>query len=224
MPQILFLIIALIVKLAIEGGKELNKTSSSSKSSSYKRSKYRADGGPSRTSSLTDLHEKQSTTIKTYKKSNAPIELEKDTYDTKDYEDFTNTEIEEINNQEEFVESTIKTATTYEMRANKIKFMIYSLVYCMHEDDNEFTRKEKRMFKMITRVASMNLNNKDTEEIKAFVDIRPRLDDIVRLQRKYNLDINDVIETLGSLRKHLKGSDQYRPVIERIEKRFQYEL
>jgi hypothetical protein len=146
--------------------------------------------------------------------------------ETDDYNDFTSEEQYQssMDENDSFVDESISAYSTYDQRANKIKFLIYSLVYCMYEDDNEFTRKEKRMFKMISRVVSMNLQDRDVNEVKSFMDVRPSLDDIVRMQQKYNLDIQDVVDTINSLKQHLKGNDQYRPILDRIEKRFQYEL
>lgn len=154
-----------------------------------------------------------------------PFETKEDDYlkyDTDDYETFTKDECFEEN--EHYVEQEVSKYTTYEQRANKVKFMIYVLVYCMYEDDGEFSRKEKRMFKMISRVASINLDSKDTNEIKTFMDVRPNLDGVVSKQVIYQLDINDVVETIGSLRKQLKKEKQYSPILQRVEKRFQYEL
>ncbi len=249
MIEIVFVIIALIIKLAYEGAKEYFEdfeytskpykgrttlNSSTRTKIGTERTSYSSSKGTTRTKSLNDILNQQTTasTITTAASQLNKEEKPEIKIDTEDYEDFTTpsteqfteAEIKQIEKEEVFVEETLRKVDSYDLRANKIKFMIYTLVYCMYEDDNEFTRKEKRMFKMITRVASVNLREKDTLEIKSFIDVRPNLDSIVRKQQAYSMDINDVLETLASLRKHLKGNKGYTPIIQRIENRFQYEL
>lgn len=225
MPQLIFIVIALIIKLAVEGTKEMNK--SGTRKTDYSERFRNLNSRNNDTNrvhsrpSISEVVNKQRTTTPVYGSTTSSHQEE---FDSDDYDDFTEVDVQEVEAQEAFVEETVKRVTTYEMRANKIKFMIFMLVYCMWEDDNDFTKKEKRMFKMISRVASVNLNRKDTDEIKSFMDIRPNLDAVVRKQQEYQLDVNDVIETISNLRKHLKNKDEYSSILSRIERRFQYEL
>lgn len=232
MPQILLLVIVLIIRLAVEGVKE----GTSYKTGSFtrrpmnepKRSNFQPKGTSHVSSRPTldqTINQQSSGTAykaptKTTTSNNEYDHFEN--YDTDDYESFTQDECYEENGH--FVDNQIKTYNSYDMRANKIKFMIFALVYCMWEDDNEITRKEKRMFKTISRVVSMNLSDKDTNEVKSFLDKRIDLDDVVHKQREYQLDINDVVETMASLRKQLKKEKQYNEILEIIENRFRFEL
>ena len=260
MPQILFLIIALIIKLAVEGSKDMGRSSSAYSNSKSGRRAHASDmaSGNANDSYLhvsdrptisqainrqrvgstsSNTTNKTKTTRDTFSTSMVvnkkkvdeelkdEYKIEEDNfanYDTDDYETFTKDECFE--ESEHYVEKEVSKYNTYDQRANKIKFMIYVLVYCMYEDDGEFSRKEKRMFKVISKVASINLKAKDTEEIKTFMDVRPNLDGVVSKQELYQLDINDVVETIASLRKQLKKEKQYTPILQRVEKRFHYEL
>ncbi len=250
MPQILLIIIALIVKLAIEGSKGTDSSSRYTKkqhisdlASGKARDSYLHVSDRPTLSQTINRQRLGSTVAKTVVKSSTkdtfstsmvpesktnysePDEVKEDDfakYETDDYESFRKDE--SFEESEQYVAKEVSKYTTYDQRANKIKFMIYVLVYCMYEDDGEFSRKEKRMFKMISKVASINLKAKDTDEIKSFMDRRPNLDGVVSKQAIYELDINDVVETISSLRKQLKREKQYSPILKRVEKRFEYEL
>lgn len=231
MPQIIIIILILIARLAAEGLNESSKRSSGSYRKTYQSDiKLRKDTA-SRNKYVSDrptidqaIASQTSGSYPQRQEPNKPSDDYDDfeNYDTDDYETYTQDECYEESGH--FVDDQMKTYNTYDMRANKIKFMIYTLVYCMWEDDDEITRKEKRMFKTISRAVSMNLNSQDTREVKTFIEKRIDLDDVVAKQREYHLDLVDVVNTISSLRKQLKKEKQYAEILKVIESRFQYEL
>lgn len=235
MPQIVIIIIILIIRLAAEGFKENSKYSTGSFRKTYKEdimyrketsaSSHAYDERPTLDQAISRQKQGAYVTKEKPVPSYQTSEIESDgfdNYDTDDYESYTKAECYEEDGH--FVEEQVQTYSSYDMRSNKIKFMIYVLVYCMWEDDNEITKKEKRMFKTISRAVSMNLNEKDTQEVKSFIDTRIDLDDVVNKQQHYQLDLMDVINTLSSLRKQLKREPQYNRILEIVENRFQFEL
>jgi len=107
---------------------------------------------------------------------------------------------------------------------NKTKFMLMTLVYVMYEDDNEFSKKERKTVSTVIKIVGRSLPSYQQEELQQILERRPNLDMLFDKVYEYNLTPDDVYKTVNELSGTVKKNSGYEAILRRIENRMSYEL
>lgn len=207
MPQIIFLIIALIIKFAVESAKAEQKKQKSSIANKPKNYSVFTKKG------IYDevIHEV---------KKEMP-EMEKQITDMMENEE----DMERMDlGKTKIYHDVFEEPKNFVSAKDRMMFMLLTMIYVMYEDDGEFSRKERKMVSTIMKVTTKRFSKRDQEEMKDLLDTRPNLDLLFLKVDQMGMEYEEVLKIVKELRHSLKKQPQYENIFVRIENRVTYEL
>ncbi|MDC0559005.1 hypothetical protein OAO42_01190 [Candidatus Izimaplasma bacterium] len=108
----------------------------------------------------------------------------------------------------------------FKRQVNYAKFTIACLTHMMFEDDGKLSFGEKKEIKRIFFEKKYIMTKEDIEEVKSYIKSTPSINQLVLIRQKYDISIDEYNRTIGLLSILSQSNPMYKPIINRIEKRF----